>query len=165
MAGAATRAPRTYVHARSALLLPPRAGDRLVLVARGKAGLDAALAEAAGRGADAVAEAEFGPIDVWVNNAFSGVFAPFTEVMAEEFRRVTDVTYLVYVHGAQCALRRILPRDHGTLVHVGSAIAYGRFDGRSQARSLQLWASQHRGVLATAAVASAAGVVLGWRRD
>ncbi|MCF2533428.1 SDR family oxidoreductase [Yinghuangia soli] len=117
-------------------------GDRLVLVARGRAGLDAALAEAMSAGADAIAVqadvadpaameavavaavATFGRIDVWVNNAFVGVFAPFTQVTAVEFKRVTEVTYLGYVYGAQAALRRMVPADHGTLVHVGSAIAY-----------------------------------------
>ncbi|MFF4818560.1 SDR family oxidoreductase [Kitasatospora sp. NPDC001309] len=117
-------------------------GDRLVLVARGSAGLHAAAAEAlaagspvrtvladvsdpeACEGAAAHAEAEFGPIDVWVNDAFVSVFAPFTEITPEEFSRVTEVTYLGYVNATRAALRRMLPRDHGTIVQVGSAIAY-----------------------------------------
>ncbi|MFF0413218.1 SDR family oxidoreductase [Kitasatospora sp. NPDC004745] len=117
-------------------------GDRLVLIARGEAGLRAAAAEAEAAGspvrtieadvadpeaceaAAARAEAEFGQIDVWVNDAFTSVFAPFTEITAEEFRRVTDVTYLGYVNATRAALRRMLPRDHGTIVQVGSAIAY-----------------------------------------
>ncbi|MEU9040661.1 MULTISPECIES: SDR family oxidoreductase [unclassified Kitasatospora] len=117
-------------------------GDRLVLVARGLAGLRAASAEAQAAGAEvrtvladvsdpeaceAVAdraEAEFGPIDVWVNDAFASVFAPFTEITPDEFRRVTEVTYLGYVNATRAALRRMLPRDHGTVVQVGSAIAY-----------------------------------------
>ncbi|MCG6494222.1 SDR family oxidoreductase [Kitasatospora sp. A2-31] len=117
-------------------------GDRLVLVARGAAGLRAAAAEAEAAGspvrtvvadvadpeaceaAAARAEAEFGPIDVWVNDAFVSVFAPFTEIGPDDFRRVTEVTYLGYVNATRAALRRMLPRDHGTVVQVGSAIAY-----------------------------------------
>ncbi|MFJ7906737.1 SDR family oxidoreductase [Kitasatospora sp. NPDC096204] len=117
-------------------------GHRLVLVARGPAGLRAASAEARAAGSPvrtvpadvadpqaceavaARAEAEFGPIDVWVNDAFASVFAPFTEISPAEFRRVTDVTYLGYVNATRAALRRMLPRDHGTIVQVGSAIAY-----------------------------------------
>lgn len=66
----------------------------------------------------------FGHIDVWVNNAFSGVFAPFTEITPDEFRRVTEVTYLGYVFGTRAALHHMLPRDRGTVVQVGSALAY-----------------------------------------
>jgi NAD(P)-dependent dehydrogenase (short-subunit alcohol dehydrogenase family) len=117
-------------------------GDDVALLARGEAGLKAATAdvEAAGRRAlaipvdvadaaaveDAAAriERELGPIDVWVNNAFSGVFAPFWEVSADEFRRVTEVTYLGFVHGTMAALRRMRARDKGVIVQVGSALAY-----------------------------------------
>ncbi|WP_084725623.1 SDR family oxidoreductase [Streptacidiphilus melanogenes] len=118
-------------------------GDRLALVARGRAGLDAAVREVETAGAskviaieadvtdpDAVdaaaarAEAELGPIDVWVNDAFASVFAPFTEITPDEFRRVTEVTYLGYVYSTQAALRRMLPRNRGVVVQVGSAIAY-----------------------------------------
>lgn len=74
--------------------------------------------------AAATLEAAFGPIDTWVNNAMSSVFAPFKEVTPEEFHRVTEVTYLGYVYGTMAALRRMLPRDHGTIVQVGSALAY-----------------------------------------
>src|SRR5439155_16132882 len=74
--------------------------------------------------AAAKVEAGFGPIDVWVNVAFSSVFAPFVEVEPEEFRRVTEVTYLGYVYGTRAALSRMLPRDRGTIVQVGSALAY-----------------------------------------
>ena len=69
-------------------------------------------------------EAELGPIDVWVNNAMTSVFSPFSEMTAEEFRRVTEVTYLGYVHGTMAALRRMRPRDRGVIVQVGSALAY-----------------------------------------
>ena len=68
-------------------------------------------------------EEKLGPIDVWVNNAMTSVFAPFTEVTTEEFERVTRVTYLGAVHGTLSALRRMKPRDRGTIVQVGSALA------------------------------------------
>ncbi len=69
-------------------------------------------------------EERFGPIDVWVNNAMASVFSPIKEMTAEEFRRVTEVTYLGYVHGTLSALKRMLPRDQGVIVQVGSALAY-----------------------------------------
>src|SRR5688500_18035584 len=69
-------------------------------------------------------EAAFGPIDVWVNNAMVSVFSPAKQMTAAEFRRVTDVTYLGYVYGTLAALRRMLPRDRGTIIQVGSALAY-----------------------------------------
>ena len=69
-------------------------------------------------------ERELGPIDVWVNCAMAAVFAPFKDTTAEEYRRVTEVTYLGYVHGTMAALKRMLPRDGGTIVQVGSALAY-----------------------------------------
>jgi NAD(P)-dependent dehydrogenase (short-subunit alcohol dehydrogenase family) len=69
-------------------------------------------------------EAELGPIDVWINNAMTSVFAPFVEVEPEEFERVTNVTYLGVVHGTMSALRRMRPRDRGVIVQVGSALAY-----------------------------------------
>ena len=65
-----------------------------------------------------------GPIDVWVNNAMATVFAPVAQTTAEEYRRVTEVTYLGYVHGTLAALRRMRPRDEGTIVQIGSALAY-----------------------------------------
>ena len=69
-------------------------------------------------------EQELGEIDVWVNDAMTSVFAPFKEMTAEEFRRVTEVTYLGQVYGTMAALRRMLPRDRGAVVLVGSALAY-----------------------------------------
>lgn len=69
-------------------------------------------------------ERELGPIDVWVNCAMLSVFSPVKELEAEEARRVTEVTYLGYVYGTLAALRRMLPRDRGTIVQVGSALAY-----------------------------------------
>ena len=116
-------------------------GDRVALIARGRAGLAAAAREVEEAGgmplelaldvADAQAveaaaervEQELGPIDVWVNNAMTAVLAEVVETTPEEFRRVTEVTYLGSVHGAQAALRRMLPRDRGTIVQVGSALA------------------------------------------
>jgi NAD(P)-dependent dehydrogenase (short-subunit alcohol dehydrogenase family) len=117
-------------------------GDRVALLARGEKGLRNAAREVAERGGHALAipvdvadhravdaaaqrvETELGPIDVWVNTAFTSVFAPFTRISPEEFRRVTEVTYLGYVYGTQAALRRMLPRDRGAIVQVGSALAY-----------------------------------------
>ena len=70
------------------------------------------------------AEDRFGPIDVWVNVAFTSVFAPFWEIKPDEFRRVTEVSYLGFVHGTMAALARMRPRDRGTIVQVGSALGY-----------------------------------------
>jgi short-subunit dehydrogenase len=81
---------------------------------------DAAMVEAAAQ----TVEDAFGPIDVWINNAMVSVFSPVRTTPAEEFRRVTEVTYLGYVHGTLAALRRMLPRDRGVIVQVGSALAY-----------------------------------------
>jgi NAD(P)-dependent dehydrogenase (short-subunit alcohol dehydrogenase family) len=117
-------------------------GDRVALLARGDAGLEAAARDVTDAGgtplvvpvdvADAAAveeaadrvERELGPIDVWVNVAFSGVFARFVDIEPDEYRRVTEVTYLGYVYATRAALRRMMPRDHGTIVQVGSALAY-----------------------------------------
>jgi NAD(P)-dependent dehydrogenase (short-subunit alcohol dehydrogenase family) len=94
------------------------AGGRPLAVAT-----DVADAAAVERAAGQV-EQELGPIDVWVNNAMTSVFAPFTEITAEEFRRATEVTYLGVVYGTKAALDRMLPRDRGVVVCVGSALAY-----------------------------------------
>ncbi|MFR9794697.1 SDR family oxidoreductase [Streptomyces sp. MS06] len=117
-----------------------RRGANVVLIARGQAGLEAAAQEVASLGgrplvrivdtADAqqveaaaeAAEHAFGPIDVWINSAFTSVFAPFDEMAAEEYDRVTQVAYLGFVNGTRTALMRMLPRDHGTVVQVGSAL-------------------------------------------
>nr|WP_190394343.1 SDR family oxidoreductase [Nocardiopsis quinghaiensis] len=119
-----------------------RKGYALALLARGQAGLDAAVEEARAEGvpamsmrvdvadADALREAlaqvesELGPVDVWVNCAFATVIAPFMEIEPEEYHRVTDVCYHGYVHGTRVALERMLPRDRGVIVQVGSALAY-----------------------------------------
>ena len=92
-------------------------GEALVLP------LDVADADAV-EAAAARVEAELGPIDVRVNGAMATVFAPVMQTTPEEFRRVTDVTYLSYVHGTQAALRHMLPRDEGTIIQIGSALAY-----------------------------------------
>lgn len=76
--------------------------------------------EAAAQRADDI----FGGIDIWVNDAMATVFAPFVDVSPAEFRRATEVTYLGYVHGTMAALKRMRPRNHGTIVQVGSALAY-----------------------------------------
>jgi short-subunit dehydrogenase len=85
--------------------------------------VDVANAEAVEQAAEAV-ETKFGHIDIWVNNAMTTVFAPLTEIHPNEFKRATEVTYLGCVHGTMAALKRMLPHDHGTIVQVGSALAY-----------------------------------------
>jgi NAD(P)-dependent dehydrogenase (short-subunit alcohol dehydrogenase family) len=84
---------------------------------------DVAFAEQVEAAADAV-EREFGPIDIWINNAMVSVFAPITQTSPEEFKRVTEVNYLGYVYGTLAALKRMLPRNRGVIVQVGSALAY-----------------------------------------
>jgi NAD(P)-dependent dehydrogenase (short-subunit alcohol dehydrogenase family) len=69
-------------------------------------------------------ETAFGPIDVWINNAMVSVFSPIRELTADDIKRVTEVTYLGAVHGTMAALRRMLPRNRGVIVQVGSALAY-----------------------------------------
>src|SRR3954465_6191709 len=76
------------------------------------------------RSAAAAVEEAFGPIDIWVNNAMTTVFAPFKEVEPDEFKRATEVTYLGTVWGTKAAFDRMLPRDRGSIVIVGSALAY-----------------------------------------
>jgi short-subunit dehydrogenase len=84
---------------------------------------DVADAEAVDKAASAV-EGHFGPIDIWINVAFAGMMAPFVDISMEEFKRVTEVTYLGQVHGTHSALKRMIPRDRGSVVLVGSALAY-----------------------------------------
>jgi NAD(P)-dependent dehydrogenase (short-subunit alcohol dehydrogenase family) len=114
----------------------------LGLLARGKDGLEATRREVESLGARALCistdvadpqavevaaaaiEQQLGPIDVWVNNAMASVFAPVSEIHPEEFRRVTEVTYLGVVYGTLSALERMRPRDRGVIVQVGSALAY-----------------------------------------
>lgn len=85
--------------------------------------VDVADAEAVEAAAERI-ETELGPIDVWVNNAMNSVFAPFKEITNEEFKRVTEVTYLGQVYGTKAALKRMLARNKGSIVFVGSALAY-----------------------------------------
>lgn len=119
-----------------------RHGARIGLLARGVDGLKAAQREVEKLGGEALiiptdvanagqveaaaekVEAELGEIDIWINNAMTSVFSPIKEMTPEEFRRVTEVTYLGYVYGTLAALKRMLPRDRGVIVQVGSALAY-----------------------------------------
>ncbi len=117
-------------------------GAWIGLLARGRDGLAAAKREVEASGGKALAlptdvadpkqveaaadqvEKKLGPIDIWVNDAMASVFSPVKQMMPEEFKRVTEVTYLGYVYGTLAALKRMLPRDRGVIVHVGSALAY-----------------------------------------
>jgi NAD(P)-dependent dehydrogenase (short-subunit alcohol dehydrogenase family) len=117
-------------------------GASVGLIARNQARLETAkreIEEAGGRAlvlpldvADAQAvenaarrvEQELGPIDIWVNDAMTSVFSPVEEMTPDEFKRVTEVTYLGYVYGTLAALKRMRPRDRGTIVQVGSALAF-----------------------------------------
>jgi short-subunit dehydrogenase len=119
-----------------------RAGYRLGLVARSRPGLEAAAREVRELGSEAITvrgdvadadlverlaaetEERLGELDVWVNNAMVTVLSPVAQMQPEEFRRVTEVNYLGTVHGTLAALRRMLPRDRGVIVQVGSALAY-----------------------------------------
>jgi NAD(P)-dependent dehydrogenase (short-subunit alcohol dehydrogenase family) len=115
-------------------------GARVALIARGQAGLDGAARDVEEAGGTALTisadvadydqvvaaarkvEEQLGPIDVWVNVAFTSVFSPFREIAAEEFRRVTEVSYLGFVYGTMAALAVMRPRGRGTIVQVGSAL-------------------------------------------
>ncbi len=119
-----------------------RHGAWIGLIARGHDGLEAAAREVRAAGGKAVVlptdvadadaveaaaetvERQLGPIDIWVNNAMTSVFSPIKKMTAAEFKRVTEVTYLGFVYGTLAALKRMLPRDRGAIVHVGSALAY-----------------------------------------
>lgn len=119
-----------------------RRGCGVALLARGRDGLEAAAREVEQLGGEAliiptdVADGEavdraadqivdhFGHIDIWVNNAFAGLFSKFVDATPDEFRRVTDVTYFGQVNGTRAALRHMLPRDAGAIVLIGSALAY-----------------------------------------
>jgi len=119
-----------------------RRGARIGLIARGRERLETAAREIEALGGHALIftadvadsaglesaadqiEKTFGSIDVWINNAMASVFSPVKQMSPDEFRRVTEVTYLGVVNGTLAALRRMLPRDRGTIVQVGSALAY-----------------------------------------
>jgi NAD(P)-dependent dehydrogenase (short-subunit alcohol dehydrogenase family) len=93
----------------------------------GRRALDLSVDVADPAAVDAAAERieqELGPLDVWVNNAMATIFSPFERVSPEEFRRATEVTYLGFVWGTRSALRRMKPRNRGTIIQVGSALAY-----------------------------------------
>jgi len=127
---------------RASAVAAGKRGDTVVLLARGKRGLEGAAQEVERAGGTAVIrpvdvadhdavfavaddiEAQVGPIDVWVNVAFTSVFAPFDEIEPQEFKRVTEVSYLGFVYGTMAALKHMKPRDRGTIVQVGSALAY-----------------------------------------
>lgn len=115
---------------------------RIGLIARGRKRLHEAAEEVRALGGEALAlpadvadfdaleraservTDELGPIDIWINCAMATILAPFKEITPEEFRRVTEVTYLGFVHGTMIALKHMLERDRGTIVQVGSALAY-----------------------------------------
>lgn len=119
-----------------------RRGANIGLLARGKQGLESARDEVEQLGGRAIAiptdvsnsdeieaaaervEKEYGPIDVWINNAMCSVFSPAIEMDAADYKRVTEVTYLGYVYGTLAALKRMIMRNHGIIVQVGSALAY-----------------------------------------
>lgn len=119
-----------------------RQGRDVALLARGRAGLDAAAAEVQATGQKALpipidvadagqvnqaadeVEQQLGPIELWVNDAMTTVFAPSWEVDAGDFQRAVEVTFLGQVWGTQAALSRMRPRDRGTIVNIGSALAF-----------------------------------------
>ena len=119
-----------------------RDGARVALISRNRAGLESAARDVESGGGEALvieadvadhaavdaaaahAEEQLGPIDIWVNNAMATIFSFFEDIEPEEFARATEVTYLGSVWGARSALRRMIPRDRGSLVQVGSALAY-----------------------------------------
>ena len=119
-----------------------RRGAQIALIARGAQGLQAAAAEVEKAGGRALAlpldiadpdaveaaadrvENELGPIDIWVNCAMATIFAPFHRISPQEYRRATEVTYLGFVYGTMAALKRMRPRNRGTIVQVGSALSY-----------------------------------------
>jgi short-subunit dehydrogenase len=119
-----------------------RRGARIGLIARDRRRLETAAGEVEALGGRALVcvcdvsnpqevelaaqklEAELGPIDIWINNAMVSVFSPVKETQPEEYEQVTKVTYLGAVYGTLAALKRMLPRDHGTILQIGSALAY-----------------------------------------
>ena len=117
-------------------------GARIGLIARNPEALNAAKEECQALGGQALVlpvdvsdaaavdaaasrvEEEFGPIDIWINNAMVSVFSPVKEMEASDYKRVTDVLYLGFVNGTLAALKRMLPRDRGTIIQIGSALSY-----------------------------------------
>lgn len=125
----------------TARLLATR-GAKLVLIARGKDGLDAACHEVESLGGKALAvpadvssfeqidaaadeaQRHFGPIDLWINNAMVSMYSPFMKMTPEEFKHIVEVTFLGQVYGTHCALQRMKARDQGVIIQVGSALAF-----------------------------------------
>ncbi len=114
-------------------------GAKVVLLARGKDGLAGAKRDVESLGGqalaiptdvsqfdqvEAAAEQEFGPIDLWVNNAMVSMYSPFMKMLPDEFRHIVEVTFLGNVYGTQCALQRMMPRNRGAIIQVGSALAF-----------------------------------------
>jgi short-subunit dehydrogenase len=117
-------------------------GCKIGLIARGIQGLEGARKEVEELGGEALilqadvadadaienaaskVEEEFGPIDIWINNAMTTIISSFMEIRPEEYKRVTEVTYLGFVYGTMAALKRMKERNQGVIVHVGSALAY-----------------------------------------
>ena len=134
--GASSGVGRAIAHAFA------KRGAHIGLLARGERGLGDTVAEVQRLGGKAIAvptdvadheaveraaarvEAEFGPIDIWVNDAMATVFARFVDTEPEEFKRATEVTYLGAVYGTMAALKRMVARDQGVIVQVGSALSY-----------------------------------------
>lgn len=119
-----------------------RDGAKIALIARGRGKLESTAREVEELGGEALilpcdvsdpeavdaaaeqAEAHFGPIDIWINVAFAGVMARFIDISPEDYKRVTEVTYLGQINGARAALKRMIPRNRGHVVLTGSALAY-----------------------------------------
>jgi short-subunit dehydrogenase len=119
-----------------------REGARIALIARGRQGLEAAAREVDQAGGEAMVlpvdvsehdrveaaaasvEDAFGPIDVWVNDAMVTVYAEFLDIEPDEYRRATEVSYLGMVWGTRAALKRMVPRNRGSIVQVCSAMSY-----------------------------------------
>lgn len=117
-------------------------GAKVVLLARGREGLQGTKRDVESRGGHALtvetdvsqfeqvqaaadaAEREFGPIDLWINNAMVSMYSPFMKMTPEEFRHIIDVTFMGNVYGTHCALQRMMARDRGTIIQVGSALVF-----------------------------------------
>lgn len=115
---------------------------KIALIARGREGLEGAKRDVEELGGQAIiiecdvadpnaveaaaeqVERELGPIDIWVNNAMASVYGPFIDMTLEDFKRITEVTYLGQVYGTKAALKRMIPRDRGTIVQVSSALGF-----------------------------------------
>jgi short-subunit dehydrogenase len=127
---------------RATVRLLAERGASIVLLARGKEGLEGARRDVEERGGRALAvptdvskfeqveaaaeaaEKEFGPIDLWINNAMVSMYSPFAKMTPEEFKHIVDVTFMGNVYGTHCALHRMMSRDRGVIIQVGSALAF-----------------------------------------